>query len=679
MKSKLISILLAIVFTLGVWSCKDVPPETGVGAGTTIIQGIVYDVNSSIAISNAAVYLATSQRTDSIYTGTDGKYRFEVDLGAIQDINATLTVRKAGYISRSFDLSVASDTLVDVGLNINVATLAVIQGTVRDSSVYLYPLRNATVLLTLPGYVDSVVTAKEGTFRLTADLVDRDSLQVIFTVFKTGYSTKRLTFTIFKGLTKDLGDVLLAVDKASTLTQVFGRVFDAQSKLPITNSTVTLVSNLLTDSVLTSFSGDYSFSIDLQGLPSLQGLLKVVKNGYKSQSATFSSEAGKTFSQDFYIIRDTTTAIRDTSATSLFAHSIAFVSLSAREISVYGVGGTEASIVVWEARDSLGFPIDIDHRDTIEFELVGVPVSGGAYVSPARAITNASGRVATTINSGTVSGVVQFIAKLHRDIDGHIIRSTPVIITINAGLPDQAHFSIGADQLNFAGYDWLARTDGILVQVGDKYSNPVKVSTAVYFNTTAGVVTASGFTDITSHAKVTLYSGNPLPKLSLADLAQYGFTPAEVGDGTGYLWVKAQSLGENSVTVTDSILLLMSASSDIFATVPPNFHLDSGTCVQIPVRISDRYGNPLAPGTQVSTEVQFSPPIGYNWAVTATGLPDDPLADYLTRGPNRTDFTLTICDATPGGTPQAMPFVVTIRVTGSNGNVYTNINGVVGP
>ena len=344
MKSKLISILLAIVFTLGVWSCKDVPPETGVGAGTTIIQGIVYDVNSSIAVSNAAVYLATSQRTDSMYTGTDGKYRFEVDLGAIQDINATLTVRKAGYISRSFDLSVASDTLVDVGLNINVATLAVIQGTVRDSSVYLYPLRNATVLLTLPGYVDSVVTAKEGTFRLTADLLDRDSLQVIFTVFKTGYSTKRLTFTIFKGLTKDLGDVLLAVDKASTLTQVFGRVFDAQSKLPITNSTVTLVSNLLTDSVLTSFSGDYSFSIDLQGLPSLQGLLKVVKNGYKSQSATFSSEAGKTFSQDFYIIRDTTTAIRDTSATSLFAHSIAFVSLSAREISVYGVGGTEASI-----------------------------------------------------------------------------------------------------------------------------------------------------------------------------------------------------------------------------------------------------------------------------------------------------------------------------------------------
>jgi hypothetical protein len=178
---------------------------------------------------------------------------------------------------------------------------------------------------------------------------------------------------------------------------------------------------------------------------------------------------------------------------------------------------------------------------------------------------------------------------------------------------------------------------------------------------------------------VTLYSGNPLPKLSLADLAQYGFTSADVGDGTGYLWVKAQSLGENSVTVTDSILLLMSASSEIFATVPPNLHVDSGTCVQIPVRISDRYGNPLAPGTQVSTEVQFSPPIGYNWAVTATGLPEDPLADYLTRGPGRTDFTLTICDATPGGTPQQMPFVVTIRVTGPNGNVYTNINGVVGP
>jgi len=40
-------------------------------------------------------------------------------------------------------------------------------------------------------------------------------------------------------------------------------------------------------------------------------------------------------------------------------------------------GGTESTILTWEVRDSLGFPIDFDHRDTVEFSISGVPVGGG--------------------------------------------------------------------------------------------------------------------------------------------------------------------------------------------------------------------------------------------------------------------------------------------------------------
>src|SRR5262249_44147045 len=163
------------------------------------------------------------------------------------------------------------------------------------------------------------------------------------------------------------------------------------------------------------------------------------------------------------------------------------------EISVFGVGGVESSILTWEVRDSLGFPIDIDHRDTVTFAIVGVPVMGGAYVSPSSAITNVSGRVATTINSGTVSGVLQFVATLRRDNDGTIVQSTPVLITVNAGLPAQPFFTLGPAFYNFPGYDWIGRNDPITVLVGDKYSNPVKKFTAVYFNTTGGVIDASGF------------------------------------------------------------------------------------------------------------------------------------------------------------------------------------------
>ncbi|MBI1806964.1 MAG: hypothetical protein HYR76_07935 [Ignavibacteria bacterium] len=327
-------------------------------------------------------------------------------------------------------------------------------------------------------------------------------------------------------------------------------------------------------------------------------------------------------------------------------------------------------------RDSLGFPIDFDHRDTVEFSLTGVPVNGPdstkAYVSPARAITNASGRVATTVNSGTVSGALQFLATLRRNTDAVIIRSTPVVITVNAGLPDQRHFSIGPDFFNFAAYDWLGRSDKITVLVGDKYTNPVKPQTAVYFNTTGGVIGASGFTSIAGFATVNLYSGNPNPRDSTLS------PPSLFGDGTGYAHVASHTLGEGAVEVLDTVLMLFSGRSVV--TVPPGYvHIDSGSFATLPVKISDRFGNPLAAGTQITVQAIFSPPQGTNWSVQATGLPTDPLDDYIVRGPNITDYTLRIQDGTPGGTPSRMPFTIRISVTGPNGNAYGEVNGDVGP
>lgn len=325
------------------------------------------------------------------------------------------------------------------------------------------------------------------------------------------------------------------------------------------------------------------------------------------------------------------------------------------------------------------FSIDIDHCDTVFFQLEGTPVTGGAYVSPAWAITNASGRVATTVNSGTVSGVIQFIAYLRRESDGAVITSSPVIITINAGLPDQAHFSVGPASFNFAGYDWINHTDVITVQVGDKYSNPVETGTAVYFNTTGGIIDASGFTDATSHASVTLYSGNPRPMFFPRDTTRY---PSSLyGDSAkGYTWIRAYTMGENSVQVVDSTLVLMSGMPEIHVdTTGISLSIPSGGCVTVPVTVSDENGNPLAAGTAISVVLQYSPPTDMNWSVIASGLPSDPLSDLLVRGPGATDFSLTICDGTAGGTTARMPFTATIKVTGPNGNVNYSFTGSVGP
>jgi hypothetical protein len=629
------------------------------------VSGTVRDAVSDDPIANTSIVLATSSAVDSFYTLNDGEFQFEVDQATLSDLNASLYVRKSGFVPRTLVLNLANDTVLTVLMTTDQSTSAILVGTVRDS-VTLYPLRNSTILVTLPGTVDSTVTPNDGTFRITADLIDRDSLPILITVFKAGYTTKIMNITVYKGQTTNLGDILLGVNVGSTVAQINGRVFDSQSRLPINNVTVTAITNIYTDSVYTTYSGEYSFSINLQGLPSIPGLLRLEKVGYRSQSQTFNVDAGSTLSQDFYLIRDTTTGIIDSSGTGL-AHSIAFVSMTSREISVYGVGGTEATILTWEVRDSLGFPIDIDHRDTVEFELIGAPLSGGAYVSPSRAVTNVSGRVATTVNSGTVSGVLQFVARLHREIDGVTILSSPVIITVNAGLPDQVHFSIAPAKINFAAYDWLGRTDAITVQVGDKYSNPVKLSTAVYFNTTGGIVNASGFTDRNGLASVDLHSGNP--------------RPIDPIYGTGFARVYATTVGEAGTTVKDSVLVLFSGWATISNVSADSFYVPSGgSSARVYFTVSDRFGNPLAEGTHITVNLQYTPPPNNTRINLVTnGDVDVTLGDTQARGRGTTEFWFQVVDQTEGGFMSRIPATVAIRVTSPNGNPpVVTVPGTIG-
>jgi hypothetical protein len=654
MNAKLFSLLFVFSFLLGMWGCKDVQPSGPNGGLTPVkVTGTVNDLATNNPVQNATVYILAAGKTDSTTTLSDGVFNFEVNLtnGKAEDV--LLTVKKFGYEVKSFGVTVASDTVVNVLLKLDLSRSAMVTGTVRDS-VTLYPLRNATVLLSLPGVVDSMTTSVDGTFQVTADLVDRDSLSVTLTAFHAGYKSVRMTLMLHKGQSTALGNLLMEIDVQSTIAQVNGRVFDHQSSIPLTNALVQLSTALRLDSIFTATDGSFSFSIDLSGLANLAGILKISKSGYQSVASNFSVGQGEVYTVNVLLDRDTTTGVRDSSATGS-AHSIAFIGATAYEIAVYGVGGSESTILTWEVRDSLGFPIDFDHRDTVMFQIMGGPVTGGAYVSPSSAITNASGRVSTTVNSGTVSGVIQFIATLRRNSDGAIIQSTPVIITIDAGLPDQTHFTIGADQFNFPGWDWVNHTDGILVQVGDKYSNPVKLGTAVYFNTTGGVIDASGFTDIHSHASVTLYSGNPRPVDSFY--------------GKGFAWIRATTIGENSVTIVDSELILFSGISIIDSLSTFNFTVPSGgSSAAIHFVVEDENHNPLSPGTHITVTLQYTPPANSQVNLVTTCDVDVTLGDYLFRGPGTTRFTFWIVDQTEGGVGSKIPASVIIRVTSPNGN-----------
>lgn len=665
MNSKYLLLLVAVFFGLGLWGCQDVAPDA---AGTVKITGLVHDLQTGATVQSATVFLNAGGTIDSVVTGADGAFAFEVGVNTLKD-GGTITVKKSGYVIKAVNVPNANATSFDITLTTDLTTSALVVGTLRDSTT-LYPLRNGTVILTLPGVVDQFLTLVDGNFRLTADLVDRDSLPVTLTTVKDGYKTRTLHVTVYKGQTKNLGNVLLQVDAGSGVATVLGRVIDNTSRNPVGNATVVLSTPIYTDSIQTGGDGSYTFTANLQGLSSVSGSVNVKKSGYRSNGYNFSVNAGEQFAEDVVILRDTTTGVPRDSAGTGNAHSIALVSLSANQISVYGVGGTESSIIIWEVRDSLGFPIDIDHRDTVNFSLIGVPAGGaqGAYVSPSSELTNVSGRVATTINSGTVSGVLQFTASLRRESDGVVIRSTPVVITVNAGLPDQVFFTVAPVEFNFPGLDWLGRTDPVTVQVGDKYSNPVKTNTAVYFNTTGGIINASGFTNPDGQATVDLHSGNP--------------RPSDPVFGPGFAWTRATSVGENGVTVGDSILVLFSGNASISNINPLSFTVDSAsgsTSGPINFRVSDENGNPLSQGTRIQVQLQYTAPPLTTINLTTIGDVDITLGDTQVKGPGTTQFSFQVVDQTIPRLVTRIPVTATIKVTSRNGNPpAVQLNGTIG-
>jgi len=447
-----------------------------------------------------------------------------------------------------------------------------------------------------------------------------------------------------------------AVQPGAGEAVVEGTVTDALTDAPVADVTVSAAGQ----STLTTAAGAYSLKFTVDSITTVS--VSFGKSGYRDTLLVIQVRSNERRTVPMKLASSRTVV----GGTGI-AQTIAFRGANPEEVSVYGVGGTETSLLAWEVRDSLGQPIDGDHAVDLSFSIVNGP-GGGEYVSPSVVRTGLSGQAYTTLNAGTRSGVTQILASAN--VGGRAIASSPVRVIINGGFPVQSHFSIAATNYNFPGMDWMGRTLAVSILAGDIYSNPVAPNTAVYFRSSAGVVQPSVFTNDNGQGTVNLISGNPRP---------FGVYAAAAPLDTAYHYLVARTVGQAGVTVTDSILVLWSGRSQITNVNPTSFAIPNGGSQTFTFVVSDRYFHPLAPGTDISVAALVPPPpdpdtpmnqvqlsFGINGKVT--------LEDYLFRGPGSTDFSFRLSDGSTN-IDQATSVTITINVTSPNGGAYMTFSG----
>ncbi|MDX1545443.1 MAG: hypothetical protein R3247_00555 [Rhodothermales bacterium] len=434
-----------------------------------------------------------------------------------------------------------------------------------------------------------------------------------------------------------------ADDESGTVT-LTGQVLDAETNNPIANAFVRIVANLnldLDEDLLVETDADGQFTVDLKLEATTEIRLVATKNGFSTDQIEVLALAGRTVEVPRLRLRRT----RAEDPTSGTPSNILLLGQSQPVIGVIESGSAEVTRLTFQVADSAGNPVTLDQGTFVRFSL-GQQPGGGEFIAPTEAETDNNGQVTVNLSSGTRAGVVQI--NVEADVNGKTIRSKPVGVTIHGGLPDQRHFTLGPAKFNFPGLLRSGVTNGVSVIVGDKWANPVRPGTAVYFTTNFGVVEGSVSTNGEGRGTVDLISGNPLPP-----------------DGVAI--IEAETADENNQRVTARIPVLFSGYP-VIQVSPGRAYLDTTYAL----RVTDQNGNPLSAGTSISVRAEGTKvkTVG-NTAITL----DDTIFtgftyDDVVRGPGFTQFTFgTAKDLRldEGGEPELE--TVTITVSGPNGSL----------
>jgi hypothetical protein len=343
------------------------------------------------------------------------------------------------------------------------------------------------------------------------------------------------------------------------------------------------------------------------------------------------------------------TLLPGSAGSSSYASSIQLLagSPSASTISVKGTGTTETATMSFVVKDSSGNPVNTTHQATVTFNIVGGP-GGGEFVLPTSTVTDANGKVTTTVNAGTKAGVLQVVATIGT------IQSAPVTLTIASGLADLAHFTVWTDKQNWPGVVSSGVPIGtVFVQMGDKYANPVQPNTALYFTTNGGIITSSAFTNATGHASAIAFGGNPTPPL-------------------GIRTDTVKTLGEGGLIITQIVSTVYSGAPIITfpaygaGTLPP---ISDGGFLDVDYYIMDAIGNPISSGNNVTASLSGTAASQLVLSLDASLVTTD------TKVAADQQYKVRLTDPTQGS-GSGGAFTLTISVTGPsvpNGGTYSKI------
>lgn len=346
------------------------------------------------------------------------------------------------------------------------------------------------------------------------------------------------------------------------------------------------------------------------------------------------------------------------------AASIVLISTSSQSIGVKESGSVETANILFEVQDSSGNPIDINNSIFVSFRF-GAHPGGGEFLGPDSSKTNGQGRVYVNLNTGYKAGVVQIHAEIQPN--GNTIHkkviSKPVNISIHGGHPDQNHFSLSCKLVNIHGWEMDGVEDDIMAIVGDKFANPAKPLTSVYFTTQGGIIEGSDLTDNLGITTVKLLSSNPRPVHPIL--------------GPGFLEVYGFTADENHQIVSDTTIVLFSGRPiiKIWPTGIKPGEVDTTTIPHLGSKsydfsVFDLNGNPISSAHTITVGVKGKS-IGVDGDINLR------MPDTQARGEGTTLFTFDVFDDDEDEPQGFRSYTAYVTVAGPYGIARASVSGFI--